>query len=87
METTMICVDNSEWTRNGDYSPCRFQAQREAVNLIAGAKTETNVENTVGLMYMSESPSMKVTPTTNLGQILRAVQVWNSHTCFMLLVS
>ncbi|KAK9945719.1 hypothetical protein M0R45_011218 [Rubus argutus] len=27
LEATMICVDNSEWMRNGDHSPSRFQAQ------------------------------------------------------------
>ena len=36
----MICVDNSEWMRNGDYSPSRFLAQADAVNLICGAKTQ-----------------------------------------------
>lgn len=39
----MICVDNSEWMRNGDYSPSRFQAQADAVNLICGAKTQVSV--------------------------------------------
>ena len=38
----MICIDNSEWMRNGDYSPSRFQAQADAVNLICGAKTQVN---------------------------------------------
>ncbi|MBA0760807.1 hypothetical protein Gotri_023528, partial [Gossypium trilobum] len=37
---TMICIDNSEWMRNGDYGPSRFQAQADAVNLICGAKTQ-----------------------------------------------
>lgn len=36
----MICIDNSEWMRNGDYTPSRFQAQADAVNLICGAKTQ-----------------------------------------------
>lgn len=39
-QATMICIDNSEWMRNGDYSPTRFQAQTDAVNLICGAKTQ-----------------------------------------------
>lgn len=39
----MICVDNSEWMRNGDYSPSRFHAQADAVNLICGAKTQVSV--------------------------------------------
>ncbi|RRT34711.1 hypothetical protein B296_00051922 [Ensete ventricosum] len=37
---TMICIDNSEWMRNGDYSPSRFQSQADAINLICGAKTQ-----------------------------------------------
>jgi hypothetical protein len=40
LQSTMICIDNSEWMRNGDYSPSRFQAQADAVNLICGAKTQ-----------------------------------------------
>lgn len=36
----MICIDNSEWMRNGDYSPTRFDAQKDAVSLICGAKTQ-----------------------------------------------
>lgn len=43
----MVCVDNSEWTRNGDFAPTRWQAQADAVNLLAGAKTQANPENTV----------------------------------------
>ena len=39
-QATMVCMDNSEWMRNGDYSPTRFQAQADAVNLICGAKTQ-----------------------------------------------
>jgi len=46
-------VDNSEFTRNGDYAPTRFQAQADAVNLLAGAKTQHHPENTVGVMTMA----------------------------------
>lgn len=49
----MVCVDNSEFTRNGDYAPTRFQAQADAVNLLAGAKTQHHPENTVGVMTMA----------------------------------
>ncbi len=47
LEATVVCVDNSEWTRNGDFAPSRWQAQADAVNLLAGAKTQANPENTV----------------------------------------
>lgn len=36
-------MDNSEWMRNGDYTPTRFQAQADAVNLICGAKTQVSL--------------------------------------------
>ena len=69
-----MCVDNSEWTRDGDYAPTRFQAQTDAVNLLAGAKTQHHPENTVGVMRMAgASPRVLVTPTTELGKVLNAM--------------
>ncbi|XWS45558.1 hypothetical protein CRYUN_Cryun15aG0146800 [Craigia yunnanensis] len=71
LEATMICIDNSEWMRNGDYSPSRFQAQADAVNLICGAKTQSNPENTVGVLTMAgKGVRVLVTPTIDLGKIL-----------------
>ncbi|GMY05465.1 26S proteasome non-ATPase regulatory subunit 4 homolog [Fagus crenata] len=71
LEATMICVDNSEWMRNGDYSPSRFQAQSDAVNLISGAKTQANPENTVGILTMAgKGVRVLATPTSDLGKIL-----------------
>ncbi|XP_038723142.1 26S proteasome non-ATPase regulatory subunit 4 homolog isoform X2 [Tripterygium wilfordii] len=71
LEATMICIDNSEWMRNGDYSPSRFQAQADAVNLICGAKTQSNPENTVGVLTMAgKGVQVLVTPTSDLGKIL-----------------
>lgn len=67
----MICIDNSEWMRNGDYSPNRFQALADAVNLICGAKTQSNPENTVGILTMAgKGVRVLVTPTSDLGKIL-----------------
>jgi 26S proteasome regulatory subunit N10 len=67
----MICVDNSEWMRNGDYSPSRFQAQSDAVSLICGAKTQSNPENTVGVLTMAgKGVRVLATPTSDLGKIL-----------------
>ncbi|OVA19845.1 von Willebrand factor [Macleaya cordata] len=71
LEATMICIDNSEWMRNGDYSPTRLQAQADAVNLICGAKTQSNPENTVGILTMAgKGVRVLVTPTSDLGKIL-----------------
>jgi 26S proteasome regulatory subunit N10 len=46
-------LDNSEWMRNGDYTPTRLEAQNDAVNLIFSSKTQSNPENTVGVMTMA----------------------------------
>ncbi|XP_062081938.1 26S proteasome non-ATPase regulatory subunit 4 homolog isoform X2 [Humulus lupulus] len=71
LEATMICIDNSEWMRNGDFSPSRFQAQTDAVNLICGAKTQSNPENTVGILTMAgKGVRVLATPTSDLGKIL-----------------
>jgi 26S proteasome regulatory subunit N10 len=67
-------MDNSEWMRNGDYPPTRFQAQADAVNLICGAKTQSNPENTVGVLTMAgKGPRVLITPTNDLGKILQAL--------------
>ena len=51
-EATMIVVDNSESSRNGDYVPSRWDAQADAANLIFQYKTQANPESSVGLMTM-----------------------------------
>ncbi|ORZ11875.1 hypothetical protein BCR42DRAFT_379524 [Absidia repens] len=74
MEASMIVVDNSEWMRNGDYTPTRLVAQNEAVNLVFNAKTQSNPENTVGLMSTAgKSPEVLVTLTSDIGKILSAL--------------
>ncbi|KAK5211901.1 proteasome regulatory particle base subunit rpn10 [Exophiala xenobiotica] len=71
LEATMIVVDNSEASRNGDYLPNRFSAQSEAASLIFNAKTSSNPESAVGLMSMAGTgPTVLNTPTTNFGAIL-----------------
>lgn len=48
-----IRIDNSEWMRNGDYTPSRLEAQNDAVTFLFNAKTQSNLENTVGLISMA----------------------------------
>eukprot|EP00088_Acartia_fossae_P016472 TRINITY_DN19212_c0_g1_i1.p1 TRINITY_DN19212_c0_g1~~TRINITY_DN19212_c0_g1_i1.p1 ORF type:complete len:385 (-),score=154.39 TRINITY_DN19212_c0_g1_i1:97-1212(-) len=69
LESTIICVDNSQFMRNGDFLPTRLQAQQDAVNLITHSKTRSNPENNVALMTLSDL-SVLVTLTTDTGKIL-----------------
>ncbi|KAI9740374.1 MAG: hypothetical protein M1834_004954 [Cirrosporium novae-zelandiae] len=71
LEATMIVVDNSESSRNGDYVPSRWDAQADAVNLIFSAKTQANPESSVGLMSMGGTgPEVLTTLTTDFGKVL-----------------
>lgn len=55
LESTVICVDNSEYCRNGDFQPTRLSAQRDAANLVARTKLRQNAENACGLLTMSNN--------------------------------
>ncbi len=44
LEASFICIDNSNFMRNGDFAPSRMEAQLDAVNLLSGAKTQSNPE-------------------------------------------
>ncbi|RXK42671.1 hypothetical protein M231_00226 [Tremella mesenterica] len=74
LESCMLVLDNSEYMRNGDYPPTRFQAQAQAVSTVFTAKTDSNPESAVGLMTMAgKSPSLLVTPTNDIGKLLSAM--------------
>lgn len=71
----MICVDNSDYMRNGDFLPTRLQAQQDAVNLVCHSKTRSNPENNVGLITLakndaSSSVEVLATLTSDVGRIL-----------------
>ena len=53
LETTVICLDNSEYMRNGDYTPTRLESQQDAANLIVNDRMNGNPENTVGILSMA----------------------------------
>lgn len=70
LESTIICVDNSEYMRNGDYMPNRLQAQQDAVNTICRFKLRSNPENNVGLVTLSHNAEIVTTLTSDVSKIL-----------------
>ncbi|XP_064082829.1 26S proteasome non-ATPase regulatory subunit 4-like [Macrobrachium nipponense] len=72
LESTIICVDNSEYMRNGDYVPTRLQAQQDAVNTICRVKLRSNPENNVGLLTLANTEVL-ATLTTDVGKILTSL--------------
>ncbi|KAK1938574.1 26S proteasome non-ATPase regulatory subunit 4 [Babesia divergens] len=71
IEVTLICVDNSEYSRNADFSPSRLAAQLETIGLIAGAKLAENFENSVGIICFAGRGSRLISaPSNDLGNFL-----------------
>lgn len=71
LEATVITIDNSEFSRNGDFPRTRFEAQIDAVEFIFQAKRNSNPENTVGLILSAGSnPRVLSTFTSEFGKIL-----------------
>ncbi|CAJ1360862.1 unnamed protein product [Effrenium voratum] len=71
LEAVMICLDNSDYSRNGDYMPTRFDSQTDAANLLCGAKTNQNPENAVGILASAgDRIEVMVTPTADLGRLV-----------------
>lgn len=74
LEAVMICVDNSDYTRNGDYAPTRFDEEINAVNLVGGAKTQQNPENSVGVLSTAgDRVEINLTPTSDPGRIIAEI--------------
>eukprot|EP00177_Eucheuma_denticulatum_P002143 GFKZ01003828.1.p1 GENE.GFKZ01003828.1~~GFKZ01003828.1.p1 ORF type:complete len:330 (+),score=74.47 GFKZ01003828.1:177-1166(+) len=78
LESTIICVDNSEYSRNGDFPPSRFAAQIDSINMLCSAKVNANPESTVGLLTLAgRSTTMLVTSTRDLGRVFTSLHAVN----------
>eukprot|EP00340_Litonotus_pictus_P007004 CAMPEP_0170519152 /NCGR_PEP_ID=MMETSP0209-20121228/4669_1 /TAXON_ID=665100 ORGANISM="Litonotus pictus, Strain P1" /NCGR_SAMPLE_ID=MMETSP0209 /ASSEMBLY_ACC=CAM_ASM_000301 /LENGTH=404 /DNA_ID=CAMNT_0010804969 /DNA_START=1 /DNA_END=1215 /DNA_ORIENTATION=+ len=80
LEACIICCDNSDWTRNGDYTPTRWEAQVEAANIITENKCDKNPENALGIVTMAgkrvETP---VTLTNDVSKLLKSLKEVSLH--------
>ena len=70
IEATILCIDNSDWTRNGDYYPSRYRIQSEAVSFIVENRCESNPENSLGIMAMAGKRVEMISTLTNDESIL-----------------
>jgi 26S proteasome regulatory subunit N10 len=74
VESIILCIDNSEWMRNGDFIPTRLHAQQDAVNMVARFKTKENVETSIGLLTLSDT-QVRVPLTTDYNKIAKNLQL------------
>lgn len=81
-ESTMICFDNSEYMRNGDFVPTRLQAQQDAANLVLQCKLRSNPENGVGVVAMGGKVDVLSTLTQDSSKLfMKLHQVQLKSTC------
>lgn len=66
-------MDNSDWSRNGDYVPTRYLAQLDAIKMLFNSKMQENAENAVGIVSAAGGAQVQVTLTGNMGKILQAL--------------
>ena len=70
----MLVLDNSEWMRNGDYTPSRWDAQSDAVNVLFDAKTNAHPENMIGVLTMAgKSPAVLATLTQDISKVFAGI--------------
>eukprot|EP00930_Biecheleria_cincta_P072395 TRINITY_DN597_c0_g1_i1.p1 TRINITY_DN597_c0_g1~~TRINITY_DN597_c0_g1_i1.p1 ORF type:complete len:473 (+),score=149.78 TRINITY_DN597_c0_g1_i1:76-1419(+) len=71
LEAVMVCLDNSDYMRNGDYTPSRFDSQSDAANLLCGAKLNQNPENCAGILCSAgDRVEVMITPCADLGRLV-----------------
>ncbi|GAA6062215.1 hypothetical protein JCM10212_006450 [Sporobolomyces blumeae] len=74
LEATMLVLDNSYHSINGDYAPTRLEAQSDAVHVLFNSKLNANPENEVGLMVMAgKGPEVLTTLTQDEGKLIAAM--------------
>jgi len=75
LEAVVVCMDCSEYMRNGDYSPTRFDSQKETCDMIWTSKFNNHPETAVGLLSMGLSGKAQVVKscTTELGELQSAM--------------
>lgn len=74
LESCIICLDLSEFMRNGDYAPTRLDAQYDAACLLGGGKLQQNPESTVGVLASGgKGVNILASPTNDLGKLLASL--------------
>eukprot|EP00056_Hartaetosiga_gracilis_P004030 m.70667 g.70667 ORF g.70667 m.70667 type:complete len:452 (-) comp11674_c1_seq1:1838-3193(-) len=69
LESTVVCLDSSEFMRNGDFLPNRLQAERDAANLVVNTKLRDNPESTVAILTMGNKIDVRSTLTADKSKL------------------
>lgn len=70
MEAVVCLLDNSEFSRNGDYGSSRLSAQQETISVLANTIIESNMESSFGVIAMGGQVNVIASPCRNVGHIM-----------------
>jgi len=74
LEAVCVVLDNSEYNRNGDFAPSRWESQNDAATNICDVKLQQNPENTLAVMSQAGNRvELHITQSREIGDILTAV--------------
>ncbi len=73
LEATMILLDNSSASINGDYYPTRWEAQKDFCQLMSTLKYNGNPESLVGVALQTGSQLILSAPTGEQTKIMAAL--------------
>ncbi|AYU76297.1 proteasome regulatory non-ATP-ase subunit [Leishmania donovani] len=74
VEACFLCLDSTEYMRNGDQYPTRMMAEQDAACLLANAKLQANAENTLGFLTTGGNAcTVYETLTNNVDAIMTSI--------------
>eukprot|EP01068_Selenidium_serpulae_P015605 Selendium_serpulae@DN6227_c0_g1_i10.p1 len=79
LEAIVVCLDNSDWSRNADFQINRFESQSDAASVICRNKLRDNRENAAGVITMAgeriEVRSALTADTTTITDALHGIHI------------
>lgn len=70
LESVVVCLDNSEWMRNGDYFPSRMASQTDSALKMCKNIPNGHPESTLGLLAMAgDNVQLLASPTRDVEQL------------------
>ncbi|KAG5510978.1 hypothetical protein JKF63_06480 [Porcisia hertigi] len=74
VEACFLCLDSTEYMRNGDQYPTRMMAEQDAACILVSAKLQANAENTLGFLTTGGNAcTVYETLTNNMDAIMTSI--------------
>lgn len=79
-EATMILLDNSEYSINGDYNPTRWLTETDAAGLLIQTKMDQDPQAAIGVVLTAgKQVEILCTPSTDIGKVSSSLYGIKQH--------